>query len=669
MNPAMVGVWIFGLALAWQGEWWHAGWWQVKFFLVLGLTLVHHLYARWRKDFANDRNTRPARYYRWWNEVPTLLMIAIVFLAVLKPSFALAQDAPDDHFVPERLARVAPSFQDRIDKGVYPGAVIGIVRDDKVAYLQAVGTQDRAKAVPMKTDSIFWIASMTKPVTAVAAMMLVDEGKLDLEAPVAKYLPELGGMKVDGAPPKRPMQVIDLLRHTAGLTYPEEGDTAAHRAYRQAIFRRDHTIADFVRSLEGLPLVYQPGTVWEYSWAADVTGRLIEVVSGESLDAFFRTRLFEPLGMVDTGFHLPPEKLSRVVDPAPSGRWPLWDITRPTKLFAGGAGLASTAPDFLRFCRMLLNGGELDGRRYLSASTVKRMSSNQLEPGTVFKGNVGQWVGPAWGTGWGLGFEVRTGADYSLRPGAPGSYGWSGIWGTYFWIDPSARLAAVMMIQVDPGTIGPDRDGLRHLAYAALAVPQPLLPTVAAAPAPGFAGRYDFGPSLSARDRWQPTYGGLGVVVDTREGRVVVRDAFEGSAAFKGGVRAGDVITEIDGEAMDGRGLSEVLKRLRGAVGAPVRLRLGHQGQDTPVELTLVRQQIRLPGAQLEVRIDASKLTVEAVGPWSVLDFDRGKPVALDAVSDSEFQFRSGEHTRVRFAGDRVVLNPGPWQIEGVRVR
>jgi uncharacterized integral membrane protein (TIGR00701 family) len=672
MNPAMIAVWIFGLALAWQGDWWHAGWWQMKFGFVLGLTFIHHLYGRWRKEFAEDRNTRPARYYRWWNEVPTLLMIVIVFLAVMKPSFASAQGRdPDDHFVPERLARITPWLQERIDKGAYPGAVIGIVRDGKVATLQAVGTQDWAKTQPTKPDSIFWIASMTKTVTSVAAMMLVDEGKLALEAPVAKYLPELANMKIAGAPPKRPMQVIDLLRNTAGLTYPEEGNTPQHRAYDSAIFRRDRTLAEFTGSLADKPLLYQPGEVWEYSWAFDVLGRVIEVVSGESLDVFFRTRLFEPLGMVDTGFVVPPEKLSRLVDPPPGGRWPLWDVTQPTKLFAGGAGLVSTAPDFLRFCQMLLNGGELDGRRYLSAATVKRMSSDQLEPGTVFKGGVGQWVGPKWGTSWGLGFEVRVHPDYSLRPGAVGSFGWSGIWGTYFWIDPSARLAVVLMIQVNPDAIGPDRDGLRQLTYAALAVPQPLAPTVAAAPSPALAGRYDFGRSLNGRDRWgwYPAFGGLGVIVDTRDGRVVVREVFERSAGFQGGVRAGDVIKEIDGQSMDGVWLSEVLEKMRGAVGTPIRLRLVHQGKEAPVELALVRGPISFPGAQLEVRVDAGKLTVEAVGPWAVLDFDKGKPVVLDAVSDSEFQFRGGAHTRLSFAGDRVVLNPGPWQIEGARVR
>jgi uncharacterized integral membrane protein (TIGR00701 family) len=668
MNPAFFAVWIFGMLLAWKGEWWHAGWWQMKFGFAIGLSVIHHLYARWRKDFEADRNTRSARYYRWWNEVPTVFMIVIVFLAVLKPAFAQAQD---DHFVPERLARIAPWFQDRIDQGVYPGAVIGLVRDDKVAYLQAVGTQDRAKKMPMKTDSIFWAASMTKPITSVAAMMLVDQGKLELDAPIGKYLPELANLKFHGEAPKRPPQVIDLLRHTAGLTYPEEGATPDHRAYNRALFRRDHTLEEFVRSLADMPLVYQPGEVWEYSWAADVLGRVIEVASGESLDLFLKGHLFDPLGMVDTSFVVPSDKRGRLVDPAPMGRWPLFDITQPARLFSGGGGLASTAPDYLRFCRMLLNGGALDGRRYLSARTVRLMATESLAPGTPFKGDVGRWLGPGWGTSWGLGFEVRVNPDYSLRPGAVGSFGWSGIWGTYFWIDPVSRLAAVLMIQVNPESIGPDRDGLRRLAYAALAVTEPVLPKVAATASPALAGTYDFGQSLSARDRWAPypAYVGLGVSLALQNDHIVVSSAVRTAAGFQGGVRDGDTLTEIDGTSLKGLSLFQVRDRMSGAIDTPIRLRVVHKDQATPVDLALVRKPIRLPGAQLAVRVENGAPVVEPVGPWSVLDFEKGKPATLEAVSDSEFQFRGGEHTRVSFAGDRVVLNPGPWQIAGTRLQ
>ena len=292
----------------------------------------------------------------------------------------------------------------------------------QAAYLQAIGTYDRAGKVPLKPDAIFWIASMTKPVTSVAAMMLVEEGKLDLTAPVAEYLPvfkdkPVGVEDIDPATgkhtlllehEKRPMQVIDLLRHTTGLVYPEEGKTALHRMYGLADFRRNRTLADFVASLAYLPLAHQPGEVWEYSWSVDVLALVIEVVSGQSFDQFLDSRIFKQLRMVDTGFYVPDEKRARLVDPIPSGRPALWDVTKPAKLFSGGGGLVSTAPDYLRFCQMLLNGGELDGVRILSAKTVQQMTTNALPPDVRFAGVNGQFVGPRVGTGWGLGFAIRT---------------------------------------------------------------------------------------------------------------------------------------------------------------------------------------------------------------------------------------------------------------------
>ena len=369
-------------------------------------------------------------------------------------------------FSAERLARLTPWYRSQIDAGRLPGAVVAIARDGKLATLQAIGTYDRAGKVPLKPDAIFWIASMTKPVTSVAAMMLVEEGKLELVAPVAKYLPELDGMKVglNRASPKRPMQVIDLLRHTAGLTYPEEGDDELHRAYgRVTTFRRDRTLADFVIALAAMPLLHQPGEVWEYSWGVDVLARVIEVVSGQTFDQFLESRIFKPLRMVDTGFSVPEAKLGRLVDPIPGGRPSLWDVTRPTKLFSGGGVLVSTAPDYLRFCQMLLNGGELDGARILAADTVRRMTTNALPDDVRFAGVLGQYVGPRVGTGWGLGFAIRTNPEFSLLPGAVGSFNWSGVWGTYFWIDPTEKLIAVQMIQVPPDAGVAYRDALRHL--------------------------------------------------------------------------------------------------------------------------------------------------------------------------------------------------------------
>ena len=225
---------------------------------------------------------------------------------------------------------------------------------------------------------------MTKPVTSVAAMMLVEEGKLALTDPVSKYIPEVADMRVglENTPQKRPMQVIDLLRHTSGFTYRDEGNDVLHRAYGR--------IRSFAARQDALPIwsaisctcnsVHQPGEAWEYSHGVDVLGRVIEIASGQPLDKFFESRIFKPLGMVDTGFFVPPAKLARLVDPLEGGRPPLWDLTKPTTLFMGGGGLASTAPDYLRFCQMLLNGGELDGVRILSPDTVRQMTTNSLPP-------------------------------------------------------------------------------------------------------------------------------------------------------------------------------------------------------------------------------------------------------------------------------------------------
>ena len=561
-----------------------------------------------------------------------------------------------------------------------------LARDGKLATLQAIGTYDRAGKIPLKPDAIFWIASMTKPVTSVAAMMLVEEGKLELEAPVAKYLPELDGMKVglNRASPKRPMQVIDLLRHTAGLTYPEEGDDELHRTYgRVTTFRRDRTLADFVIALAAMPLLHQPGEVWEYSWGVDVLARVIEVVSGQIFDQFLESRIFKPLRMVDTGFSVPEAKLGRLVDPIPGGRPSLWDVTRPTKLFSGGGGLVSTAPDYLRFCQMLLNGGELDGARILAADTVRRMTTNALPADVRFAGVLGQYVGPRVGTGWGLGFAIRTNPEFSLLPGAVGSFNWSGVWGTYFWIDPTEKLIAVQMIQVPPDRGVPFRDAFRHLTYAALAVPPSAEPpasptTVTSDVLEAHAGIYDFGRSLSSRDRQAPfaafAFGGVGIEVEIAEGQAVVRNPFIGAPAARAGVKPGDVLTDIDDVSIKGLGISEVIAKLRGPPGSAVRLRLSRQGEAAPLDLAIVREVVRQFGgsARLDVRLVDGRLAVEAVGSWPVFDIEIGKPIALRAISDTEFRIESGDRMRLVFVKDAqgagLVLNPGPWEIRAEKI-
>src|ERR1044071_7165230 len=240
----------------------------------------------------------------------TTSVVAVAMILGLSASgWAQSLATPDPvgaGFSPARLARIAPWYQDQIaGGGAFTGAVVAIARDGKLAYLQAIGTYDRAGKIPLKPDAIFWIASMTKPVTSVAAMMLVEEGKLALTDPVSKYILEVADMRVglESAPQKRPMQVIDLLRHTSGFTYRDEGNDALHRAYgRIRSFERNKTNADLVGDLVHMQLVHQPGEAWEYSHGVDVLGRVVEIASGQPLDKFFDSRIFKPLGMVDTGF-------------------------------------------------------------------------------------------------------------------------------------------------------------------------------------------------------------------------------------------------------------------------------------------------------------------------------------------------------------------------------
>ncbi|MEI7874444.1 MAG: serine hydrolase [Alphaproteobacteria bacterium] len=618
-----------------------------------------------------------------------VLMILGLSLPVFAQGITSSPDPEGAGFSAARLTRIAPWYQSQIDAGALSGAVVAVARDGRLAYLQAIGTYDRAGKIPLKPDAIFWIASMTKPVTSVAAMILVDEGKLDLSAPVAKYLPELKDLKVglERALAKRPMEVIDLLRHTSGLTYPEEGTDALHGAYENVLtFQRDRTLADFITGLAVVPLVHQPGEVWEYSWGVDVLARVVEVVSGQPFDEFLQRRIFKPLGMVDTGFYVPEEKLARLIDPPKGGRYPTWDVTKPARLFSGGGGLVSTAPDYLRFCQMLLNGGELDGARILAANTVRQLTTDALPPGVRFTGVTGQFVGPQVGTSWGLGFAIRTNPVFSLLPGAVGSFNWSGFWGTYFWIDPSEKLIGLQLIQVAPeDNFGQYRDAFRHLVYAALRVPQPASSATPQAPVAvsgellaGYVGTYDFGASLSAKDRQAPfpafTYSGVGLVVAMADGRAEIRNPVDGGPAARAGVLAGDVLTEVDGSTVQGLNIEQVLAKLRGTAGSEVRLRVTRQGQANPIDVKIVREPIRRRGAQIEVRVANGALAIAATGPWSVLDFEKGKPVGVTAVSPTEFVVGDGDRTRLAFVRDAsgkvsgVVLNPGPLEIKAEKI-
>jgi CubicO group peptidase (beta-lactamase class C family) len=607
-------------------------------------------------------------------------------------------------FSSSRLSRIAAWQQTQVDAGAFSGAVAAIVRNGKVAYLRAVGFRDRAKTSPLRPDAIFWIASMSKPVTSVAAMMLVEEGKLDLAAPVYRYLPELKDMMVAvetrdpvtgktgfaREPQKRAMTVEDLLRHTAGLIFGIGGSRLDQLTYKSlygsaGVYRRDKTLADFVSALAKLPLAHQPGEVWEYGPAVDVLSRVIEVASGQPFDQFLQTRLFKPLGMVDTGFYVPEAKLSRLVDPPVIGGAPdsvTADVSKPTRLFSGGGGLASTASDYLRFCQMLLNGGEFDGLRILSPETARRMSTNALPPDIRFAGFATGLVGPLGGSTWGLGFAIRNNAAFSAVPGSVGSFNWLGAGGTFFWIDPAEQLMAVQLIQVTPGTGTPFTNMFRNLTYSAFRVPGSSVTaratpvTVDAAALVAYAGTYTFA-STSSRDRQEPsTFGGVGLDVGMEHDLLKVHAPISNAPAARAGVMPDDTITHLDDEPTQGMGLGQAIDRMRGPVGTRIRLKIVRKGHDEPIELTIVRASIRPRGtdAELQISVKDDKLQVEVTGAPPLLDFEKGAPVVAVPMSSDEFFVDDGDHTRLAFLHDgagpatQLVLNPGPWQITGRRI-
>ncbi|MEO8023037.1 serine hydrolase domain-containing protein [Polaromonas sp.] len=376
---------------------------------------------------------------------------------------------------PVRLQRMLSILQADIDSGRLPGAVVLVARRGKVALFESLGQRDPAVAGAMRRDAIFRIYSMTKPVVSVAVMMLMEQGKLLLSDPVARFLPEFLNQKVaverhgrlELEEASRPATVQDLLRHTAGLTYEFLGSAEVQQQYaKQKMGSRERSNADFSRVLASLPLMYQPGSVWEYSRATDVLGRLVEVVSGKSLGEYLRQHIFIPLGMRETGFAVAEADHARIAEPFahdPDGGVPLrlLEPRRSTAMESGGGGLLSTAMDYARFLQFMRNRGELDGVRLLGPHTVDFMTSDHL--GTI---PVTDDVLPA-GYGFGLGFAVRRAAGISSAPGSAGLYYWGGIAGTTFFVDPVEDLYAVLMIQA-PNQRDHYRPLFRTLVYAAL---------------------------------------------------------------------------------------------------------------------------------------------------------------------------------------------------------
>lgn len=373
------------------------------------------------------------------------------------------------------LARLRAVMQAHIDNGRLPGAIVAVALGGHVEMFEALGRRDAASDAAMPDDAIFRIYSMTKPLVSLAALMLAEEGRLQLVDPISKYLPEFAGQQVGveegGAirlePARRQPTVHDLLRHTAGFTYGFLGDSAVQRQYQAAdLPSRSRTNAQFCKALVKLPLAHQPGSCWQYSHGTDVLGALLEVVAGQSLSTLLAERIFAPLGMKDTGFAVPREQWHRIAEPFandPDTGEPvvMMNAREVPALESGGGGLVSTAGDYIRFLQLMRNRGSLEGTRLVSRKTIEWMTSDHLD-GLPANGDL---LMP--GYGFGLGFSVRMQAGLAPLPGSAGQYFWSGIGGTLFFVDPAEDLFALLLTQAPNQRIF-FRHLFRHLVYAAL---------------------------------------------------------------------------------------------------------------------------------------------------------------------------------------------------------
>ena len=406
----------------------------------------------------------------------TLFCFAVVSTACAGPlPFAKPEDVG---FSSTRLNRIDTILKADTSSGKLVGAVVMIARKGKIAYFKSFGMRDKAVSAPLKTDAIFRIYSMTKPFVSVATMILHEEGKLFLSDPISKYLPEYSEMKVGVVEVDKstdneilktvvayePITIQDLLRHTSGMTYGVFGWSLIKTEYLKAgINSPDQTLEEMSKKLAKIPLVNEPGTLWEYSRSTDILGRLVEVASGMTLDKYLEKKIFKPLGMRDSGFYVKKRNLNRIAEQSAKNPT-LLNITKPPKMLSGGGGGVSTASDYVRFCQMLLNGGQLEATRILSPKTVEYMTSDHLGP---LANRTDRWFLPGDGYGFGLGFAVRTKTGESTWPGTIGDYWWGGWAGTYFWIDPKEELIVVYMMQ-DPSSRMYYRRLIRNLVYQAV---------------------------------------------------------------------------------------------------------------------------------------------------------------------------------------------------------
>ncbi len=363
----------------------------------------------------------------------------------------------------ERLADIERTLTDHVERGRLPGAVVAVARRDRLVSFAAIGYRDPARGVPMTTDTLFWIASMTKPLTVVAALTLVEQGKLLLGEPVSAYLPQFGERQVarvvpdaagepaiETVPARRQPTVLDLMRHTSGIIAGHLESSPIHRLYADAVGNgmTPYTGAEFLERLSRLPLLHQPGEVWHYSFGIELLGLIVESLTGQPLGAYLRESVFGPLGMADTGFGVPADQWSRYAQPLspdPETGQPLRlpDLTA-ARFDSGGAGAVSTVGDYLRFACMLENRGALGDTRVLGRKTVEFMTADQLWPG-IDDARIGATDPLSAGYGFGLGVAVRRTTGGASVLGSPGDYSWPGSGGTYWWADPSERLVAVFM--------------------------------------------------------------------------------------------------------------------------------------------------------------------------------------------------------------------------------
>ncbi|MYF04348.1 MAG: beta-lactamase family protein [Holophagales bacterium] len=393
----------------------------------------------------------------------------------------------------DRLDRIRPAFESYVTDGKLSGVITAVARDGQVVHFEASGYQDVEAGEPMAEDTIFRMYSMTKPIASAALMMLWEEGHFLLSTPLSQVLPEFADTEVyvSGAgddmetePPRRPIVIRDLMTHTSGLTYtfipsPVAASYAAAGLEGSADAVPHEDLAHYVRELAKQPLLAHPGTAWNYSVGLEVAGRVVEVVSGQSFRDFLKERIFDPLGMVDTDFHVPDEKLDRLAvnyAPTPEGGIAVFDdpdtsaYRKPPKVEMGGSGLVATAGDYLRFAQMLANGGELDGARILGPETVALMMDNHLGSayGPSPMSSLNLDMGMSEGMGYGLGGYSITDTGLTGLPASPGTYGWGGAASTDFLVDSEEDLVAMVLTQLLPTGTYPLRPTMEVLTYQAI---------------------------------------------------------------------------------------------------------------------------------------------------------------------------------------------------------